>query len=111
MSSFIRLSPRRCEDVEGSPGPAFNSKRVSVALRPEDMERAAPGAENAFDAQVITVEYGGRDSLIKVKSAFGELWARVAGEFTEGERITLRVLMFLAVQLPAPCKRIAMWTS
>ena len=69
----------------------FNSKRVSVALRPEDMERAAPGSENAFDAQVTTVEYGGRDSLIRVKSAFGELWARVAGEFSEGERVTLRV--------------------
>jgi putative spermidine/putrescine transport system ATP-binding protein len=69
----------------------FNSKRVSVAMRPEDMERAAPGSENAFDAQVTTVEYGGRDSLIRVKSAFGELWARVAGEFAEGERVTLRV--------------------
>jgi putative spermidine/putrescine transport system ATP-binding protein len=69
----------------------FNSKRVSVALRPEDMERAAPGSENSFDAQVTTVEYGGRDSLIRVKSAFGEMWARVAGEFAEGERVTLCV--------------------
>src|SRR5690349_3938382 len=69
----------------------FNSKRVAVAMRPEDMERAAPGSENAFDAQVTTVEYGGRDSLIRVNSAFGELWARVAGEFAEGERVTLRV--------------------
>jgi putative spermidine/putrescine transport system ATP-binding protein len=69
----------------------FNSKRVCVALRPEDMERAAPGSENAFDAQVTAVEYGGRDSLIRVTSAFGEMWARVAGEFTEGERVTLRV--------------------
>ncbi len=40
---------------------------------------------------MTTVEYGGRDSLIRVKSAFGELWARLAGEFTEGERVTLRV--------------------
>jgi putative spermidine/putrescine transport system ATP-binding protein len=26
-----------------------------------------------------------------VKSAFGDLWARVAGDFAEGETITLRV--------------------
>jgi putative spermidine/putrescine transport system ATP-binding protein len=75
----------------GTPMHGFSSKRVSVALRPEDMERSTPGAENAFDAEVSTVEYGGRDSLIRVKSAFGELWARVAGEFSVGERLTLRV--------------------
>jgi putative spermidine/putrescine transport system ATP-binding protein len=33
----------------GTPMAGFNSKRVSVALRPEDIERAAPGAENAFE--------------------------------------------------------------
>jgi putative spermidine/putrescine transport system ATP-binding protein len=62
-----------------------------VALRPEDMERAAPGADNAFDAQVNTVEYGGHDSLLRVTTAFGEVWARVEGEFAPGERISLRV--------------------
>jgi putative spermidine/putrescine transport system ATP-binding protein len=75
----------------GMPMAGFNSKRVSVALRPEDMERAAPGADNAFDALVTTVEYGGRDSLLRVKTAFGDIWARVGGEFAEGERISLRV--------------------
>jgi putative spermidine/putrescine transport system ATP-binding protein len=75
----------------GMPMHGFNSKHVSVALRPEDMERSTPGVENTFDADVLTVEYGGRDSLIRVKSAFGDLWARVAGDFVEGERITLRV--------------------
>jgi putative spermidine/putrescine transport system ATP-binding protein len=75
----------------GMPMHGFNSKRVNVALRPEDLERSTPGAENAFDVEVTTVEYGGRDSLIRVKSAFGDLWARVAGDFAEGERITLRV--------------------
>ncbi|WP_114809613.1 ABC transporter ATP-binding protein [Paraburkholderia kururiensis] len=75
----------------GTPMEAFSAKAVSVALRPEDIERAAPGAENAFDAEVETVEYGGRDSLIRVKTAFGALWARLAGEFAEGERISLRV--------------------
>jgi putative spermidine/putrescine transport system ATP-binding protein len=75
----------------GTPLEAFNSKRVAVAVRPEDLERAAPGASNAFDVDVMTVEYGGRDSLIRVKAAFGELWARLAGEFMEGERISVRV--------------------
>ncbi len=70
---------------------AFDSKSVSLALRPEDMERAAPGEPNAFDAQVEVVEYGGRDSLIIVNTAFGRLWARIAGECAEGERIALRV--------------------
>jgi putative spermidine/putrescine transport system ATP-binding protein len=75
----------------GMPMHGFNSKHVSVALRPEDMERSTPGVENTFDADVLTVEYGGRDSLIRVKTAFGNLWARVAGDFSEGERINLRV--------------------
>jgi putative spermidine/putrescine transport system ATP-binding protein len=75
----------------GTPMEGFDSKRVSVALRPEDMERSTPGAENAFDAHVEVVEYGGRDSLIIVNSAFGKLWARIAGECSEGERISLRV--------------------
>jgi putative spermidine/putrescine transport system ATP-binding protein len=26
-----------------------------------------------------------------LRAGFGDLWARVAGEFSEGERITLRV--------------------
>jgi putative spermidine/putrescine transport system ATP-binding protein len=75
----------------GTPMAGFNGKRVSVALRPEDMERTAPGAENAFDALVTVVEYGGNSSLLRVKTAFGELWARVAGEFVEGQHISLRV--------------------
>jgi len=75
----------------GMPMAGFDSKRVSVAMRPEDLERAAPGAENAFDAEVLTVEYGGHDSLIRVKAAFGNLWARVTGDVAVGEPICLRV--------------------
>lgn len=75
----------------GTPMEGFDSKSVSVALRPEDLERASPGDQNAFDARVETVEYGGRDSLIRVDTAFGKLWARILGECTEGERIALRV--------------------
>ena len=75
----------------GTPMAGFDSKRVSVALRPEDMERTEPHAENAFDALVSVVEYGGNSSLLRVKTAFGDLWARVAGEFEEGQHISLRV--------------------
>ncbi|WEY41441.1 ABC transporter ATP-binding protein [Paraburkholderia sp. SUR17] len=86
----VRLANSSVQLV-GTPMEAFSAKAVSVALRPEDIERAAPGAENAFDAEVETVEYGGRDSLIRVQTAFGALWARLAGEFSDGERIRLRV--------------------
>ncbi|CAN7596040.1 ABC transporter ATP-binding protein [Caballeronia sp. LjRoot31] len=75
----------------GMPMAGFDSKRVSVAMRPEDLQRAAPGAENAFNAEVLTVEYGGHDSLIRVKAAFGSLWARVTGDVAVGEPICLRV--------------------
>ncbi|MEA3124287.1 MAG: putative spermidine/putrescine transport system ATP-binding protein, partial [Caballeronia sp.] len=34
---------------------------------------------------------GGHDSLIRVKAAFGNLWARVTGDVAVGERICLRV--------------------
>jgi len=64
---------------------------ASVAMRPEDFEACAPGTANAFTADIETVEYGGRDSLIRVKSAFGQLYARLPGEFGAGERIALRI--------------------
>ncbi len=75
----------------GTPMEGFDSKRVCVALRPEEIERATPDANNAFDADVTSVEYGGRDSLIQAATAFGELWVRLAGEFSAGERLRLRV--------------------
>lgn len=77
--------------LTGMPMEAFNSKYVSVAMRPEDMEQVAPDVENAFHADVESVEYGGKDSLIRIDSAFGKMWARVAGDFTPGQRISLRV--------------------
>jgi putative spermidine/putrescine transport system ATP-binding protein len=66
-------------------------KEISVAMRPEDFERASAGDANAFDVEVELVEYGGRDSLLLANAPFGKLWARVAGEFQAGERATLRV--------------------
>ncbi len=74
----------------GQPGEA-GARDVSVAMRPEDFERASPGEANAFDVEVEMVEYGGRDSLLLANAPFGKLWARVAGDFAAGERATLRV--------------------
>ncbi|VWB19121.1 spermidine/putrescine ABC transporter ATP-binding protein [Burkholderia arboris] len=77
--------------LTGIPMAGFDAKDVVVALRPDDIERADAGGDNAFDATVETVEYGGRDSLIRAVTPFGAIWARVAGEFAEGERLRLRV--------------------
>ena len=77
--------------LTGVPMAGFDAKDVAVALRPDDIERAADGADNAFDATVETVEYGGRDSLIRAATPFGPIWARVAGEFAEGEHLRLCV--------------------
>ncbi|WP_118183621.1 ABC transporter ATP-binding protein [Paraburkholderia phosphatilytica] len=90
QGEFVKLGAAGVA-LTGTAMASFDAKDVAVALRPEDFERAAPGATNAFDAQVTAVEYGGRDSLIRAKAPFGELWARLPGEFSEGERVTLSV--------------------
>lgn len=77
--------------LAGVPMAGFDGKAVAVALRPDDIERADAAADNTFEATVETVEYGGRDSLIRALAPFGAIWARVAGEFAPGERLTLRV--------------------
>ncbi|KVX95693.1 spermidine/putrescine ABC transporter ATP-binding protein [Burkholderia ubonensis] len=77
--------------LTGVPMAGFDHKDVAVALRPDDFARAGAADDNAFDATVETVEYGGRDSLIRAAAPFGKIWARVAGEFGEGERLRLRI--------------------
>ena len=74
-----------------TPMEEFDAKSAMLAIRPEDLVRAQPGSTNAFDVDVEVVEYGGRDSLLFVKAPFGKLWARVEGEFAEGERVTLAI--------------------
>ncbi len=69
----------------------FGAKAAMLAIRPDDLVRAQPGDLNAFDVEVDVVEYGGRDSLLFVTAPFGKLWARVEGEFAQGERVTLAV--------------------
>ncbi|CAN7474028.1 ABC transporter ATP-binding protein [Trinickia sp. LjRoot230] len=75
----------------GTPMESFDAKAAMLAIRPEDLVRAESGSANAFDVDVEVVEYGGRDSLLFVKASFGKMWARVEGEFTEGERIRLAI--------------------
>jgi len=70
---------------------AFDSAAVSVAMRPEDFEACGADAANAFSVDIESVEYGGRDSLIRVQSAFGPLYARLPGEFDAGQRVSLRI--------------------
>ncbi|MEM5405661.1 MULTISPECIES: ABC transporter ATP-binding protein [Paraburkholderia] len=77
--------------LTGVPMGELNGGEISVAMRPEDFERANAGDANAFDVEVEMVEYGGRDSLLLANAPFGKLWARVEGEFAAGERATLRV--------------------
>ncbi|MBN9116557.1 MAG: ABC transporter ATP-binding protein, partial [Pandoraea sp.] len=71
-----------------SPG---SEGKVSVAIRPDDFERAQAANDNAFDTVVETVEYGGRDSLLRVASPFGPLYARLPGDYAVGERVPLCV--------------------
>ncbi|MDN4575160.1 spermidine/putrescine ABC transporter ATP-binding protein [Pandoraea cepalis] len=71
-----------------SPG---SEGKVSVAIRPDDFERARAANDNAFDTVVETVEYGGRDSLLRVASPFGPLYARLPGDYAVGERVPLCV--------------------
>ncbi|HEV3428450.1 MAG TPA: ABC transporter ATP-binding protein [Paraburkholderia sp.] len=77
--------------LTGVPMGDVNGSEISVAMRPEDFERANAGDANAFDVEVEMVEYGGRDSLLLANAPFGKLWARVEGEFEAGERATLSV--------------------
>jgi putative spermidine/putrescine transport system ATP-binding protein len=77
--------------LSGVPMERFESRTVVAAMRPDDFERAAPGDDNAFEVEIETVEYGGRDSLLLADASFGKVWARVPGAFDEGERVTLRV--------------------
>ena len=39
----------------------------------------------------MAVEYGGRESLLKVRAAFGSLYVRIAGDAAVGETLSLRI--------------------
>ncbi|RKP45024.1 ABC transporter ATP-binding protein [Pararobbsia silviterrae] len=77
--------------------------RVSVAMRPDDFERCERGTadENGFDAVVETVEYGGRESLLRVRAPFGALFARIPGDAQVGETLSLRIAPDRVLVYPA----------
>ncbi|MFT4191409.1 MAG: ABC transporter ATP-binding protein [Comamonas sp.] len=72
-------------------GEGTGAGKVSVAIRPDDFERGPAANDNAFEGVVETVEYGGRDSLLRLASPFGPLYARLPGDYAVGERVALHV--------------------
>ncbi len=66
-------------------------REVSVAMRPDDFELAGDAGDNTFEATVRTVEFGGRDSLLFVSSALGDLYVRLPGAASPGDRVRLRI--------------------
>jgi putative spermidine/putrescine transport system ATP-binding protein len=75
--------------------------RGIAVFRPEDIMPVTGGA-NAIAAEIISIDYGGREFLLKAKTADGViLHARSEHRVTPGERITLgieptRLLVFAA---------------
>ena len=67
------------------------TREVAVAMRPDDFELAAAGNDNAFDATVKAMEFGGRTSLLIVDSPIGELFVRLGGVFQPGDRVRLHI--------------------
>jgi len=70
---------------------AFPGARASLAIRPEDFQLCPEGSPHSFQARVESVEYGGRDSLLVLSAAMGQVYARIAGEFEPGSQVWLHV--------------------
>lgn len=68
-----------------------NGPAASVAIRPEDIHVCAPGTQNSFEGRVQSVEYGGRDSLVQLDTRLGQMYARMEGEFSVDQALTLHV--------------------
>jgi putative spermidine/putrescine transport system ATP-binding protein len=67
------------------------ARAVAVAMRPDDFELAADGSANTLAATVQQIEFGGRSSLLIVRSAIGELFVRISGDFQPGDQLRLRI--------------------
>jgi putative spermidine/putrescine transport system ATP-binding protein len=69
----------------------LDSARAWAAIRPEEITAGASGV-NLIEGTIDNVEYGGRDSLIDVRTASGlVLHARAPGKPTPGEAVRLTV--------------------
>src|SRR5690606_40654739 len=80
----VRLAGQALEVADGQ-------TEVSVAMRPDDFELASEAGDNTFEATVRTVEFGGRDSLLFVSSALGDLYVRLPGALSPGAQVRLRI--------------------
>lgn len=72
-------------------GDLAGRQEVAVAMRPDDFQIAAEGQANGIDATVRTLEFGGRDSLLFVSTALGDLYVRLPGAFAPGDHIRLHI--------------------
>ena len=78
-------------------------KRVAVAFRPEEANLVEPGlATNAIAGRVANVEYGGRDSLVDVKTPGGTvLHVRSVRQPALGDAVAVQVPVERALVYPA----------
>ncbi len=78
-------------------------KRGAVAFRPEEVALVdAAGAANAIAGQVVNVEYGGRDSLVDVKTPGGTLLhVRSVRQPALGDAVAVQVPVERALVYPA----------
>lgn len=72
-------------------GDLAGRQQVAVAMRPDDFQLAEAGRTNGIDATVRSLEFGGRDSLLFVSTALGDLYVRLPGAFAPGDRILLHI--------------------
>ena len=70
---------------------AVSGSAVSVAIRPEDIQVGAQGIANSLQGQVVSVEYGGRDSLLLLNTELGPIYARMEGEFEPAQTLSLHI--------------------
>jgi putative spermidine/putrescine transport system ATP-binding protein len=84
-SGDIRLSGVRKLPLSGT--------HAMVAIRPEEISLAAPGAHaNVIAGRVDNVEYGGRDSLLEIVTPNGtRLHVRAPGRFDAGASVFVHV--------------------
>jgi len=81
----------------------LQGKRAALAFRPEEASLADAGlATNAIAGEVANVEYGGRDSLVDVKTPSGTvLHVRSARQPALGERVAVQIPVERALVYPA----------
>jgi putative spermidine/putrescine transport system ATP-binding protein len=67
--------------------------KAAAAIRPEEILVATGGeGGNTIDAVIAHVEYGGRESLLDVKTASGHrLWVRSHAQVVAGEAVKLHI--------------------